>query len=188
MPYCVSSASNFASVPFAGETDIAGQIFSILHDTQCVCRGVGTLNMQLCIYTYFVSNAAEISVTPGCDTLNVSYTVNSIPGGGNEATLRSLVVRYQAILGFGSSGTKTVALNGRAAMGVLSLSGLTRNTLYRVTHSVVVNVSFQVTLPSDIPDPVEVFTTRACTGQCSTQLQHVFMWKVFTVTFMLTQI
>ena len=139
------------------------------------------------MYIYFVSNAAEISVTPGCDTLNVSYTVNSLPGGGNEANLRSLVVRYQAILGSGGSGTRTVALNGRATMGVLSLSGLTHDTPYRVTYSVGVNVSSQVTLPSDIGDPIEVFTT--CPGQCSAQLQHCnYMWKVFTVTFMLTQI
>ena len=121
---------------------------------------------------HFVSNAAEVDVTPGCDTLNVSYTVNSLPGGNNDATLRSLVVKYRAILGSGGSGTRIVPLNGRAAAGVESLSGLARNTAYRVTYSVEVGVNFPVTLPSDIPDAIQVFTTRTCTGQCSTQLQH----------------
>ena len=118
-----------------------------------------------------MSNAAEVEVTRGCDTLNVSYTVNSLPGDSNEATLRSLVVRYRAILGSGS-GTRNVPLNGRAAAGVVSFSGLNRNTPYRITYSVDVDVSFPVTLPSDIADPIQLFTSRTCTGQCSTQLQH----------------
>ena len=114
-----------------------------------------------------MSNAAEVEVTRGCDTLNVSYIVNSLPGDSNEATLRSLVVRYRAILGRGS-GTRNVSLNGRAAAGVVSFSGLARGTAYRITYSVDVDVSFPVTLPSDIPDPIQVFTTRTCIGQCST--------------------
>ena len=101
----------------------------------------------------------------------LSYTVNSLPGGNNHATLRSLRVTYRAILRSGSD-TRNVPLNGGAAAGVVSFSGLTRNTAYRVTYRVEVGVSFQVTLPSDIADPIQVFITRTCTGQCSAQLQH----------------
>ena len=102
-------------------------------------------------------------MTPGCDTLNVSYTVNSLPPGNNEANLSSLVVSYQPILGGGGKRSRSVALNGRAAKGVLSLTGLTRDTAYRVTYRVEIAVSFQVTLPSDIADPIELHTARSCT-------------------------
>ena len=112
----------------------------------------------------FLSYAAEVEVTPGCNTLSISYTVNSLPGGeNNEVSLSSLVVSYQRILGGG--GTRSVALNGRTAEGVLSLSGLTHDTAYRVTYRVEIAVRFQVTLPSDIADPIELHTTRTCPGQ-----------------------
>ena len=118
-------------------------------------------------------------MTPGCDTVNVSYTVNSLPGGNNEASLSSLVVSYQRILGSGSTGSRSVPLNGTAAEGVLSLTGLTPNTAYRVTYRVEIAVSFQVTLPSDIAAPIELLTTRTCgtpppPGQWSTN-SHCFM-------------
>ena len=114
---------------------------------------------------FSVPYVAEVEVTPGCDTVNVSYTVNSLPGGNNEASLSSLVVRYQRILGSGSTMSRTVPLNGTAAEGVLSLIGLTPNTAYRVTYRVEIAVSFQVTLPSDVADPIEFLTTRTCPGQ-----------------------
>ena len=114
-------------------------------------------------------SAAEVEVTPGCDTLNVSYTVNSLPGGeNNAASLSSLVVSYQRILGGGGTRSRSVALNGRAAQGVLNITGLTPDTAYRVTYKVEIAVSFQVTLPSDIADPIELHTTRTCPGQWST--------------------
>ena len=121
-------------------------------------------------YISFVFYAAEVEVTPGCETLNVRYTVNSLPDvENNEASLGSLVVRYQSILGGGSTGSRTVPLNRTAAEGVLSLTGLTRDTAYRVTYRVEIAVSFQVTLPSDIADPIELHTTRTCPpGQWST--------------------
>ena len=100
----------------------------------------------------------------GCDTLNVRYTVNSLPPGNNEASLSSLVVRYHPILGGGGTRSRSVALNGRAGEGVLSLTGLTPNTAYRVTYKVEIVASFQVTLPSDIADPIELHTTRTCPG------------------------
>ena len=101
----------------------------------------------------------------GCNTLKVSYTVNPLPGGGNEATLRSLVVKYRPILGAGSTGTRSVALNGTATEGVLCLSGLSHDTPYRVTYSVEVDVDFLTTLPSDLSEPVELFTGRNCDQQ-----------------------
>ena len=108
-------------------------------------------------------------MTPGCNTLNVSYTVNSLPGGeNNEASLSSLVVSYQRILGGGGRRSRSVPLNGRAAEGVLSLTGLANDTPYSVTYRVEIAVSFQVTLPSDVADPIEFFTTRTCPGQWST--------------------
>ena len=113
-------------------------------------------------------------MTPGCDTLNVSYTVNSLPGGNNEASLSSLVVSYQLILG-GGTRSRNVPLNGRAAKGALSLTGLTRDIAYRVTYRVEIAVSFQVILPSDTADPIELRTTRTCNtpsdpGQWSSKL------------------
>ena len=101
----------------------------------------------------------------GCNTLKVSYTVNPLPGGGNEATLMSLVVKYRPILGAGSTGTRSVALNGTATEGVLCFSGLSHDTGYRVTYSVEVDVGFQTTLPSDLSEPVEVLTSRNCDQQ-----------------------
>ena len=126
-----------------------------------------------------MSYAAEVEVTPGCDTLNVNYTVNSLPGGNNETSLSSLVVWYQPILGGGSTASRSVALNGRAAEGVLSLTGLTPDTGYRVTYKVEIAVSFQVTLPPDVANPIELLTTRICDtpsdpGQWNTKL-HCFM-------------
>ena len=101
-----------------------------------------------------------------CNTLQVNYTVNPLPGGGNEASLQSLVVTYRPILGVGSTGTRTVPLNGNPAEGVLCLSGLTANTGYRVTYSVDTSLS---NIPSDISQPREELTERTCDqlGQCS---------------------
>ena len=107
---------------------------------------------------------AEVTAV-GCNTLKVSYTVNPLPGGGNEATLRSLVVKYRPILGAGSTGTRSVTLNGTATEGVLCFSGLFRDTGYRVTYSVEVDVGFQTTLPSDLSEPVELLTGRNCDQQ-----------------------
>ena len=108
-------------------------------------------------------------MTPGCNTLSISYTVNSLPGGeNNEASLSSLVVSYQRILGGGGTRSRSVALNGTAAEGVLILTGLTRDTAYRATYEIEFTVRFQVTLPSDIADPIELHTTRTCPGQWST--------------------
>ena len=101
----------------------------------------------------------------GCNTLKVSYTVNPLPGGGNEATLKSLVVKYRPILEAVSTGTRNLTLNARATEGVLCLSGLSRDTPYRVTYNVEVDVGFQTTLPSDLSEPVELFTGRNCDQQ-----------------------
>ena len=130
-----------------------------------------------------MSYAAEVEVTAGCDKLNVSYTVNSLPGGeNNEASLSSLVVSYQRILGGGGTRSRSVALNGRTAEGVLSLTGLANDTAYRVTYRVEIAVSFQVTLPSDIADPIEIHTTRICPGQWSTN-RYCFMYIVYLLKF-----
>ena len=119
-------------------------------------------NLQFHLFALF---AAEITVTAvGCDKLKVSYTINPLPDGSNEASLRSLVVRYQSILG-GSTGTRTVSVNDTATEGVLCLSGLTSNTGYRVIYSVEVSVGFPITLPSDVPEPVEVSTGTTCNQQ-----------------------
>ena len=106
-----------------------------------------------------------------CNTLMVSYTVNPLPGGGNEATLSSLEVSYRPIVGSGSSGTRSVALNGNAIEGVLCLSGLATNTPYRVTYSVEVNTGMS-TLPSDLSAPVELFTGRTCSPQQCTAISR----------------
>ena len=135
----------------------------------------------------FLSYAAEVEVSPGCDMLNVSYTVNSLPGSSNAASLSSLVVSYQRILGGGGTRSRRVALNGRAAEGVLSITGLTPNTAYRVTYSVEIVVSFQVTLPSDIADPIELHTTRTCPGQWSTN-RYCFMCIVYLLNFTIFRI
>ena len=100
--------------------------------------------------------------TVSCDKLKLSYTVNPLPNGSDDITLQSLVVRYQAILG-GSPQSRTVLLNGNATEGVLCISGLASNTGYRITYSVEVNVGG--TLPSDVPEPIEVSTGRTCDPQ-----------------------
>ena len=106
---------------------------------------------------------AEVEVTAvSCDKLKLSYTVNPLPDVNDDTTLQSLVVRYQAILG-GSPQSRTVPLNGRATEGVLCISGLASNTGYRITYSVEVNVGG--TLPSDVPEPIEVSTGRTCDPQ-----------------------
>ena len=92
----------------------------------------------------------------------VSYTVNPLPGGGNEATLSSLEVSYRPIVGASSSGTRSVALNGNTIEGVLCLSNLITSTPYRVTYSVEVNIGFSIVLPSDLSAPVELFTGGTC--------------------------
>ena len=96
-----------------------------------------------------------------CDKLKLSYTVNPLPSGSDDTTLQSLVVRYQAILG-GSTQSRTVPLNGNATEGVLCISGLALNTSYRITYSVEVNVGDGISLPSDVPEPIEVSTGRTC--------------------------
>ena len=114
-----------------------------------------------------VSLAAEVDVTAvDCDTLKVSYTVNPLPGGDeNKASLQSFVVKYQPILGGGSTVTKMVPLNRKFAEGVLCLSGLRPNTPYRVTYNVEVNPGMQIVLPSDLSDPKELLTLRSCGRQ-----------------------
>ena len=107
-----------------------------------------------------------------CNTLMVSYTVNPIPGGGNETTLRSLEVSYRPILGSGSSGTRSVALNGNTMEGVLCLSGLTSNAPYRVNYDVEVIFGFSVVLPSDLSAPLELFTGRTCGPQQCTEMSR----------------
>ena len=105
-----------------------------------------------------------------CNTLQVNYTVNPLPyGDSNQVSLQDLEVKYQPILGGGSAGTRTVPLNGNPAEGVLCLSGLTADTGYRVTYRVEVMTALQITVPSDIPNPVEISTARECDqlGQCS---------------------
>ena len=118
-----------------------------------------------------LSLAAEVDVTAvDCNTLKVSYTVNPLPyEDGNQVSLQSFVVNYQPILGGGSTGTRTVPLNGNSTEGVLYISGLTADTGYRVTYSVEVMTTLEITIPSDIPNPVEILTARECDqlGQCS---------------------
>ena len=97
-----------------------------------------------------------------CDKLKLSYTVNPLPNGSRDTTLQSLVVRYQPILGGGSTQSRTVPLNSRATEGVLCISGLTSDTGYRITYSVEVNEGVQVSLPSDVAEPIEVSTGRTC--------------------------
>ena len=105
-----------------------------------------------------------------CNTLQVNYTVNPLPyGDSNQVSLQDLEVRYQRIVGGGSAGTRIVSLNGNPAEGVLCLSGLTADTGYRVTYSAEVMTTPQITVPSDIPNPVQILTARDCdqAGQCS---------------------
>ena len=101
-----------------------------------------------------------------CSTLKVIYTVNSLPcGAENKASLQSFVVKYQPILGGGSTVTRTVPLNGNPAEGVLCISGLSADTSYRVTYNVEVNAGVQVVLPSDLSDPKELHTLSSCGQQ-----------------------
>ena len=105
-----------------------------------------------------------------CNTLQVNYTVNSLPYADfNQVSLQSFVVRYQPILGGGSTVARTVPLNGNPAEGVLCISNLTANTPYRVTYNVEVMTALQITVPLDIPNPVEILTARECdqAGECS---------------------
>ena len=109
--------------------------------------------------------AAEVEVAAvSCDKLKLSYTVNPLPSGSRDTTLQSLVVRYQAILR-GSPQSSTVPLNGSATEGVLCISGLASNTGYRITYSVEVSVGDGISLPSDVPEPIEVSTGRTCDQQ-----------------------
>ena len=122
---------------------------------------------------------AEVEVAAvSCNTLKLSYTVNPLPGGNDDTTLQSLVVRYQAILG-GSPQSRTVPLNGRATEGVLCISGLASNTGYRITYSVEVN-GVQGSLPSDVPEPIEVSTGRTCDQR--QQCQQSSMTRTTTTT------
>ena len=117
-----------------------------------------------------LSLAVEVDVTAvNCDTLQVGYTVNPLPGGDtNKASLQSFVVEYRPIFGRGSSGTRSVPLNGNPAEGVLCLSGLRPNTPYRVTYNVEVNAGVQIVLPLDLSDPEPLFTLRSCVkAQCN---------------------
>ena len=65
--------------------------------------------------------------------------------------------------------TRTVPLNGNPAEGVLCLSNLTADTPYRVTYSVEVMTTPEITLPSDTSTPVQIVTARECdqAGECS---------------------
>ena len=105
-----------------------------------------------------------------CNTLQVNYTVNPLPyGDSNQVSLQDLKVNYQPILERGSTVTRTVPLNGNPAEGVLCLSGLTTDTPYRVTYSAEVMTTLQITVPSDIPEPVEISIASDCdqAGECS---------------------
>ena len=121
------------------------------------------------MWTSCLSLAVDIDVTAvDCNTLQVNYTVNPLPGGdSNEASLQSLVVEYQPILGGGDLVTRSVPLNGNPAEGVLCLSGLTADTTYRIIYNVNVSTSLSSVVPSDIPTPAEI-STEDCDqpGQC----------------------
>ena len=98
-----------------------------------------------------------------CNTLQVNYTINPLPyEDSNQVSLQDLEVRYQPIVGGGSAGTRTVSLNGNPAEGVLCISSLRPDTPYRVTYSVEVMTTLQITVPSDIPNPVQIVTAREC--------------------------
>ena len=105
-----------------------------------------------------------------CSTLQVSYTVNPLPyEDSNQVSLQDLEVKYQPILGEGNNVIRTVPLNGNSTEGVLCISGLTADTGYRVTYSVEVMTTLDITIPSDMPNPVEKLTARKCdpAGECS---------------------
>ena len=105
-----------------------------------------------------------------CNTLQVNYTVHSLPyEDSNQVSLQDLEVNYQPIVGGGSPMTRIVPLNGNPAEGVLCLSNLTADTPYRVTYSVEVMTTPEITVPSDTSTPVEILTARECdqAGECS---------------------
>ena len=118
-----------------------------------------------CILCVFLAVAYEVEAM-GCDTLQVRYTVNSlpnsIPNGNNEATLQFLEVTYQPSLESGSPETRSVALRGSPAEGVLCLSGLDPDTTYNVTCPAVVDVGSFLVLPPDPPQPTEETTKQNC--------------------------
>ena len=94
-----------------------------------------------------------------------SYTLNPHPVSGNEAILTSFEVYYQPILGEDKIETRSVMLNGSAIEGVMCLSGLTPDTQYRINYNVKVDVGFPTVLPSDLSEPIELFTYRSCKQQ-----------------------
>ena len=105
-----------------------------------------------------------------CNTLQVNYTVHSLPyEDSNQVSLQDLEVNYQPIVGGGSPMTRIVPLNGNPAEGVLCLSNLTADTPYRVTYSVEVMITPEITVPSDTSTPVQIVTARECdqAGKCS---------------------
>ena len=110
----------------------------------------------------------------GCDRLQVNFTVsplpNPLPNGDNEATMQSLEVTYRPIVGVGSTETRSVALNGSPAEGVLCLSGLRTRTAYRINYNV--EIHFSATLPSDLSTPEELLTLSSCDqqGQCTERI------------------
>ena len=145
--------------------------FKKLH-TPTAISAAHVSSVHHCCWTTLVcvsclSLAAEVDVkSVDCNTLQVEYTVNPLPGeGNNEASLQTLVVKYRPILGAGSTGTRRVPLNGNPAEGVLCLSGLSPNTPYRVTYSVEVDTGASTGLPSDLSEPKELFTLRRCDQQ-----------------------
>ena len=110
--------------------------------------------------------AVEVTVSPmGCNTLMVSYTVNPLPGDGNEATLRSLEVSYRPIFGVGREGNRSAALNGNTMDGVLCLSNLPLNTDYRITCGVEMKIGHSNVLLSDLSAPIEMTTGTTCNQQ-----------------------
>ena len=105
-----------------------------------------------------------------CDTLQVNYTVNSLPyEDSNQVSLQDLKVNYQPIVGGGSTVTRIVPLNGNPAEGVLCLSNLTADTPYCITYSVEVMITPEIMVPSDTSTPVQIVTARECdqAGECS---------------------
>ena len=131
-----------------------------------------------------MSLAVVIDVMPvGCDTLQVNYTVNPLPGGdSNDASLQSLTVNSRPITEGGSLQTKTVPLDRNTTGGVVCLSGLTSNIAYRVTYEVEVMTSSSNQVPTDVPDQVQRFTGNDCglPEQCSecSCISHSVLWAL----------
>ena len=97
-----------------------------------------------------------------CETLKVSYTVNSLPGGDkNKAFLGYLVVEYYPVSEPNSTRTRIVQLNGFSAEGMLCLTDLLPNTAYNVTYSVKVTDSQNLTL-SEVAGFVVESTAEDC--------------------------